>query len=91
MFDCMYFGLNLFDNRCSVSGDLSEDGLSSNEDDGNSSDSSKEDMSQSKDKEVRTKQHHNNHMDYILRCLYDVLVEWQKSLRFYSKISFRDE
>uniref|UniRef100_A0A672T6N5 FYVE, RhoGEF and PH domain containing 6 n=1 Tax=Sinocyclocheilus grahami TaxID=75366 RepID=A0A672T6N5_SINGR len=38
-------------NRCSVSGDLSEDGLSS-EEDGNSSDSSKEDMSRSKDKEV---------------------------------------
>uniref|UniRef100_A0A671S654 FYVE, RhoGEF and PH domain-containing protein 6-like n=1 Tax=Sinocyclocheilus anshuiensis TaxID=1608454 RepID=A0A671S654_9TELE len=37
-------------NRCSVSGDLSEDGLSS-EEDGNSSDSSKEDMSHSKDKE----------------------------------------
>uniref|UniRef100_A0A671SP17 FYVE, RhoGEF and PH domain-containing protein 6-like n=1 Tax=Sinocyclocheilus anshuiensis TaxID=1608454 RepID=A0A671SP17_9TELE len=38
-------------NRCSVSIDLSEDGLSSNEEDGNSSDSSKEDMSHSKDKE----------------------------------------
>lgn len=42
----------LFDDRCSMSGDLSEDGLSSNEEDGNSSDSSKEDMSNSKDKEV---------------------------------------
>ncbi len=42
----------LFDDRCSVSGDLSEDGLSSNEEDGDSSDSSKEDMSHSKDKEV---------------------------------------
>ncbi len=37
--------------RCSVSVDLSEDGLSS-EEDGNSSDSSKEDTSHLKDKEV---------------------------------------
>lgn len=35
-----------------MSGDLSEDGLSSNEEDGNSSDSSKEDISHLKDKEV---------------------------------------
>lgn len=39
-----------------MSADLSEDGLSSNEEDGDSSDSSKEDMRHSKDKEVL----HNN-------------------------------
>lgn len=58
----------LFDDRCSVSGDLSEDGLSSNEEDGNSSDSSKEDMSHSKDKEVLLL--HTDTKNYITaKCL----------------------
>ncbi|XDV25268.1 hypothetical protein PO909_029213 [Leuciscus waleckii] len=75
-------------NRCSVSGDLSEDGLSSNEDDGNSSDSSKEDMSQSKDKEEveRAKRNKVVHIAMEIMSSEKVFVDVLKLLH----IDFRD-
>ncbi|KAG1953507.1 FYVE, RhoGEF and PH domain-containing protein [Pimephales promelas] len=75
-------------NRCSVSGDLSEDGLSSNEDDGNSSDSSKEDMSQSKDKEEveRAKRNKVVHIATEIMSSEKVFVDVLKLLH----IDFRD-
>ncbi|XP_051745997.1 FYVE, RhoGEF and PH domain-containing protein 6 isoform X2 [Ctenopharyngodon idella] len=75
-------------NRCSVSADLSEDGLSSNEEDGNSSDSSKEDMSQSKDKEEveRAKRNKVVHIAMEIMSSEKVFVDVLKLLH----IDFRD-
>ncbi|XP_051745999.1 FYVE, RhoGEF and PH domain-containing protein 6 isoform X4 [Ctenopharyngodon idella] len=74
--------------RCSVSADLSEDGLSSNEEDGNSSDSSKEDMSQSKDKEEveRAKRNKVVHIAMEIMSSEKVFVDVLKLLH----IDFRD-
>uniref|UniRef100_A0A672Q8U4 FYVE, RhoGEF and PH domain-containing protein 6-like n=1 Tax=Sinocyclocheilus grahami TaxID=75366 RepID=A0A672Q8U4_SINGR len=75
-------------NRCSVSIDLSEDGLSSNEEDGNSSDSSKEDMSHSKDKEEveRAKRNKVVHIAMEIKSSEKVFVDVLKLLH----IDFRD-
>uniref|UniRef100_A0A8C1Y5L0 FYVE, RhoGEF and PH domain containing 6 n=1 Tax=Cyprinus carpio TaxID=7962 RepID=A0A8C1Y5L0_CYPCA len=69
-------------------GDLSEDGLSSNEEDGNSSDSSKEDMSHSKDKEEveRVKRNKVVHIAMEIMSSEKVFVDVLKLLH----IDFRD-
>uniref|UniRef100_A0A9J8AMH8 FYVE, RhoGEF and PH domain containing 6 n=1 Tax=Cyprinus carpio carpio TaxID=630221 RepID=A0A9J8AMH8_CYPCA len=75
-------------NRCSMSGDLSEDGLSSNEEDGNSSDSSKEDISHLKDKEEveRAKRNKVVHIAMEIKSSEKVFVDVLKLLH----IDFRD-
>ncbi|XP_005164880.1 FYVE, RhoGEF and PH domain-containing protein 6 isoform X2 [Danio rerio] len=75
-------------NRCSVSADLSEDGLSSNEEDGDSSDSSKEDMRHSKDKEEveRAKRNKVVHIAMEIMSSEKVFVDVLKLLH----IDFRD-
>ncbi|XP_052410362.1 FYVE, RhoGEF and PH domain-containing protein 6 isoform X1 [Carassius gibelio] len=75
-------------NRCSVSGDLSEDEMSSNEEDGNSSDSSKEDLSQSIDKEEveRAKRNKVVHIATEIKSSEKVFVDVLKLLH----IDFRD-
>ncbi|XP_059361481.1 FYVE, RhoGEF and PH domain-containing protein 6 isoform X1 [Carassius carassius] len=75
-------------NRCSMSGDLSEDGLSSNEEDGDSSDSSKEDMGHSKDKEEieRAKRNKVVHIAMEIMSSEKVFVDVLKLLH----IDFRD-
>ncbi|XP_056311437.1 FYVE, RhoGEF and PH domain-containing protein 6 isoform X1 [Danio aesculapii] len=74
--------------RCSVSADLSEDGLSSNEEDGDSSDSSKEDMRHSKDKEEveRAKRNKVVHIAMEIMSSEKVFVDVLKLLH----IDFRD-